>query len=400
MQKRMANWFFMRPGFDTFLLQPEKHARYLFGQRDRRQRNHLLESLEEAGYSHDGYKAAVYGDYGRGKTHQCHNLIHEIKRRELAFVPVYLKCGAFKKKEPFNSLFRQMIFHHNTNQIQAVASEYQRRVMASEEQPLVEVVHSEDIANVMAKGLTAPNPEAVRISMRWLAGDPKIDLTMVGGSLKPQLTDSADFGDVMRGLSHMFIQVMDRVPLYIVDEAERLQNITDTDTFFGWLAAMRELTEIHGIALLFMVGARTRDHLPTILVQDEIVRRIGVANYIEFLNPGRDDLRAFLIEQFQTSIRKGAVPDTQRKAVEADALDEAVPDELCSVTEGEERALQTYPFESDAFDEFVSQIASGEMANKPSEAQIRVQKAAQRAMRLEKRTITSDIVEGLSTEAF
>ena len=111
-------------------------------------------------------------------------------------------------------------------------------------------------------------------------------------------------------------------------------------------------------------------------------RRIGVANYIEFLNPGRDDLRAFLIEQFQTSIRKGAVPDTQRKAVEADALDEAVPDELCSVTEGEERALQTYPFESDAFDEFVSQIASGEMANKPSEAQIRVQKAAQRAMRL------------------
>ena len=128
---------------------------------------------------------------------------------------MYLKCGAFKKKEPFNSLFRQMIFHHNTNQIQAVASEYQRRVMASEEQPLVEVVHSEDIANVMAKGLTAPNPEAVRISMRWLAGDPKIDLTMVGGSLKPQLTDSADFGDVMRGLSHMFIQVTDRVPLYI-----------------------------------------------------------------------------------------------------------------------------------------------------------------------------------------
>src|SRR6267142_1186259 len=77
-EKRMAEWFFMRPGFDTFLLEPEKHARYVFGDRDREQRDHLLESLEEAAYSHDGYKAAVFGDYGRGKTHQCHNLIHEI----------------------------------------------------------------------------------------------------------------------------------------------------------------------------------------------------------------------------------------------------------------------------------------------------------------------------------
>src|SRR5262249_34167819 len=152
-----------------------------------------------------------------------------------------------------------------------------------------------------------------RISLRWLAGDPKIDLTMLGGSLKPQLSDSADVGDVMRGISQMFIRVLDRVPLYIVDEAERFQNVTDTDSYFGWLAALRELTEIHGIAMVFMVGARTRDLLPTILVQDEIVRRIGVANYIEFLNPGREDLRTFLLEQFQTSIRKGAVPDTQKE---------------------------------------------------------------------------------------
>jgi len=400
MQKKMADWFFMRPGFDTFLLQPDKHARYLFGERDRRQRDRLLESLEEAGYSHDGYKAAVYGDYGRGKTHQCHNLVFEIRRRKLAFVPVYVKCGAFKKKEPFNSLFRGMIFQHSTEEIQSVASEYQRRVSSGEQPRLVEIVHSEDIANVMEKGLTAPNPEAVRISMRWLAGDPKIDLTMLGGSLKPQLSDSADFGDVMRGFSHMFIQVLDRVPLYIVDEAERFQNVTDTDTYFGWLAALRELTEIHGVAMIFMVGAKTRDFLPTIFVQDEIVRRIGVANYIEFLNPGKEDLRTFLLEQFQTTIHKGAVAETQKEVVEAGALDATVPEELRSIIEDDPRRLETYPFEPDAFDAFVSQIASGEMANKPSEAQIRVQKAAQKVMRLDKRTITSEVVDDLATETF
>jgi hypothetical protein len=396
----MADWFFMRPGFDTFLLEPERHSRYVFGDRDRQQRDHLLESLEEAGYSHDGYKAAVFGDYGRGKTHQCHNLIHEIQRRGLRFVPVYVKCGAFKKKEPFNSFFRELVFRHSVEQIQQVATEYQRRVIAQREKPLSTVVHSDDIANVLANGLTVPNPAAVRTSMRWLAGEPKIDLTIVGGSLKPQLLDSTDFGDVMRGLSHMFIKVLERVPLYVIDEAERFQNVTDTDAYYVWLASLRELTEIHGIAMIFMIGAKTRDDLPVIFVQPEIMRRIGVANYLEFMNPGRDDLRSFLLEQFQTSIRKGPVPPSQTTSMEPEALDGAVPSELVELTRHEQACLETYPFEPDAFEAFVSQIAEGEMSNKPSEAQKRLQKAAQRAMRLKTHAITAGMVAELTPETF
>ena len=399
-EKRMADWFFMRPGFDTFLLEPERHARYVFGQRDREQRDHLLESLEEAGYSHDGYKAAVFGDYGRGKTHQCHNLIYEIQQRQLHFVPVYVKCGAFKKKEPFNSFFREILFRHPVEQVQKVATEYQKRVADGQEQPLSTIVHSEDIANVIANGLTAPNPAAVRTSMRWLAGEPKIDLTMLGGSLKPQLLDSTDFGDVMRGLSHMFISILGRVPLYVVDEAERFQNVTDTDAYYVWLASLRELTELHGIAMVFMIGAKTRDELPVVFVQPEIMRRIGVANYLEFMNPGRDDLREFLLEQLQTTIRKGAIPDSQRGSMEPDALNGPVPTELTTLTQNDPTRLETYPFEPDAFEAFVSQIAEGEMSNKPSEAQKRLQKAAQRAMRLNLRTITTEMVAELVPETF
>jgi hypothetical protein len=396
----MADWFFMRPGFETFLLEPEKHARYVFGDRDREQRNHLLDSLEEAGYSHDGYKAAVFGDYGRGKTHQCHNLVHEIKRRGLHFIPVYVKCGAFKKKEPFNSFFRELLFRHSIEQIQQVATEYQRRVVAGEQPPLSTVIHSEDIINVIANGLTAPNPAAARTSMRWLSGEPKIDLTMLGGSLKPQLVDNTDFGDVMRGLSHMFVTVLDRVPLYVVDEAERFQNITETDAYYVWLASLRELTEIHGIAMVFMIGAKTRDELPVIFVQPEIMRRVGVANYLEFMNPGRDDLRSFLLEQLQTTIRKGPVPDTQKDSVEPEALDATVPSELRALMQGDPTRLETYPFEPDAFEAFVSQIAEGEMSNKPSEAQKRLQKVAQRAMRLNKKTIAAEMVAELSPDSF
>jgi hypothetical protein len=86
--------------------------------------------------------------------------------------------------------------------------------------------------------------------------------------------------------------------------------------------------------------------------------------------------------------------------MESDALNEAVPEELMSLTQGDAERLETYPFEPDAFEVFVSQIAEGEMSNKPSEAQKRLQKAAQRAMRLDARTITSEMVAELAPETF
>src|SRR5262245_38223792 len=101
MTKTMDSWFFMRPGFTTFRLEPEKHSRFLFGDRDRKQRDYILGELEGAGYSGDGHKAVIYGDYGRGKTHQSHNLIFEIERQKMKLLPVYIKCSAYESKEPF-----------------------------------------------------------------------------------------------------------------------------------------------------------------------------------------------------------------------------------------------------------------------------------------------------------
>lgn len=400
MNKTMQDWFFMRPGFETFRFQPERHSKYMFGDDDRAQRDRLIEALEEAAYSRDGHKAAVYGDYGRGKTHLCHNVMFEIRRRTLPFAPVYVKCGAFKKKEPFGSLFREMVFGHTSDELQRVATAYAQEVSAGNQPALQEVIGSEDIAHVLATGLTVPNPEAVKTSMRWLAGEPKVPMGTIGGALKPQLIDPFDFGGVLKGLSHMLASVDEQVPLYIVDEAERFESIADPDTYFSWLATIRELTEIPEIGIFFMIGAKTRDQLPAIFVQPEIIRRIGVANYVELLNPGKDAIRSFLLEQLRTTIRKGAVPEAQREIVAPEALDDVVPDELKKLVDDDDDRLEVYPFEPDAFETFVQQVATGEMANKPSEAQLRLQKAAQRAMRLDQKLIDLPIVEAIQDEGF
>jgi type II secretory pathway predicted ATPase ExeA len=400
MDKTMETWFFMRPGFSTFRLEPDKHRQYLFGQRDRRQRDVLLGAIEEACYSREGHKAAVFGDYGRGKTHQCHNIIYEVLRRDLPLVPVYIKCSAYKSKEPFASLFKEIISKHPSTELQRLAEEYQRRVQRKEVAPLGEVVNHEDIAHVMTKGLAAPAIEQVKNSMRWLGGEPKIEMGAIGSGLQPQLTDSLEFGGVLRGLAHMFLTIDQKLPLYLVDEAERIQNVTNTDTYYSWLASLRELTEILNVALVFLIGAKTRDALPTVFVTDEIVRRIGVANYIEFTNPGAEDIEQFLVELLQTAIRKGEVPESLRAAVVPEALAGDVPKGLQEIVKDDPERLRTFPFEPEAFSEFVKQVSGGELSSKPSEVLIRLQKAAQRAMRNDKPTISAKIVDEINSEGF
>jgi hypothetical protein len=381
MEKTLESWFFLRPTISTFQLEPEQHPEFIFGTSERKQRDHLYGEIEGASYGNAGFKAVVFGDYGRGKTRMCQNLRFEIQRHNLRITPVYVKCSSFTSKASFHILFREMIMRHSTTEMQRIATEYGKLVSERKAQPLIEIVQSEEIAHVMSQGLALLNLEIVRMCMRWLSGEPKIAMQGIGPAIKPQLTDSSEFGAVMRGLSHMIEAVDRKVLVYLIDEAERFNNITNADAFTVWLVSLRELTEIAGVGLVFFVGAISRNQLPVLLLQDEIMRRIGVVNYIEFLNPSRDELRAFLKELFSTCIRKGEVPEPHRSVAPQDVLDPTVPQELAAITNGEPERLDAFPFEPDALDGFVDDVAAGGSANKPSEVLKRLLKAAQRAIR-------------------
>lgn len=399
MQKTLQDWFFMRDGFDTFRLLPDKHRKYLFGARERRQRDFLLGAIEETSYSADGQKSVVFGDYGRGKTHLCHNLEFSVGVDGLRVLPVYVKCSAFKSREPFSTFFQQLIRSHPVRDIQRVAMAYATKVGAGEATPLNEVIRSDSIATVMTMGLAAPNLDAVSTSLRWLGGEQKIQMSLISSGLPPHLADSQDFGEVMRGLAHMFLEIDGKTPLYLVDEAERLEGVTNPDVYVTWLASLREITEIVNVGIIFFIGANTRNNLPALLLHDEIQRRIGFSNYIELMNGGRDELRAFVDEVLATSIRKGEVPESQREVVEPGALATDVPDELRAIVGDDPARLAAFPFEPDALVEFMEQVTADSNASKPSEMLMRLQRAAQRAMKQDQLTIDMAIVEAIASEA-
>ena len=393
-------WFFLRDGFASFRLEPDKHRQLLFGQRERDQRDHLLSRIEEASYSLEGHKSVVFGDFGRGKTHQCKNIIWEIGKRKLPVYPIYVKCTEYKAKEAFTSFFKDILLSIPTDQVQAMAEEY-ARLRRKGARPMKDVTGSEDLGIIFEKGLTAPNLENVRQCMRFLGGEEKIDMSWISGSLPTKLNVSKDFGGAMKGIVHLVSEVglADcRVPLFLVDEAERFGTITNVDAYWTWVAALRELTEINNLGIVFFVGAKTQDIIPEMLMIDEVRTRIGVINYVEFWNPDKSALLNFVTDLTRTLVKKGSVPAEHREAAMDLGVDIAagVPSELLQIA-GEN--LASFPFTKDALEQFVDSCSQADLANKPREVLIRLQRAATKAMRKNERLIETSTVEEIITEA-
>ena len=53
----MREWFFLRPGFDNFKLEPRAHRRILIGDLDRKRRDQLLTMLDGAARAMHGAEA-------------------------------------------------------------------------------------------------------------------------------------------------------------------------------------------------------------------------------------------------------------------------------------------------------------------------------------------------------
>src|SRR4051812_27667256 len=92
MQKRMSEWFYMKNEFTSFIIDAQKHAKYLCGIEDKQLRDNLLLSLKECAYAQRGHHAIIWGNAGRGKTHLAHHLVAHSSTDNLAIETVYVDC--------------------------------------------------------------------------------------------------------------------------------------------------------------------------------------------------------------------------------------------------------------------------------------------------------------------
>ncbi len=394
--------FFLRDGFESFRVDPDANPELLLGERDRALRDQLLDAIEENRSMGEGYKAVIYGDYGRGKTQQSRNLIYHCgpKGRSLAVQPIYIKCIEYGPKEPFASFFSEFLDGIGAQRLGALAVEYKRLVNDGGAPDFSELTDDHDI-HTPFDALVSPNSSVVRLAVRWLGGQKlkASEVPQIGDALGEPPHTSRDFSTVLAIIARMFRVIRGAVPLFFVDEAERIGRVTHIDTYIGWQAALRAISELPDIGIVFFVGGKTFEDIPDLLTWDEVRTRIGAANYRDILNPGPDDRRQWLEEVFEVLCQKGKLSPPLSSLVSRHAADQDLPAGLQALVGSDPDALRSYPFTPEALDAFIAETDT-DQGNKPRYMLKRLQHAAGRALTLGKNIIDRDVLDATRGEGF
>jgi len=376
---RLRKWFHLKDQFTSFKLVPQEHARYLFGERDKKLRDELLMSLKECAYSERGYHAIIWGSSGRGKTHLANNLLVNAKGNDLPLELVYVDCPTVKSaKEPLKTFFGSLFRSIPPKTVKRFVTKY---VEESEGNPgwdkrvLNELNHDNMIYRAITEGLVLPNEGTVRGILGWLGGEP-YRIGNIVENAPEQIEDGGQIARNFGALGDMLLLAEGKNLIFLVDEAERLQTIQSGELYWAWLSALRESFRRTSVGVIMFIIAQNPDYIPRILMEHEIYNRIGASNI--FSSPPFDppDAESFLTQLLDAMVQRDPMPQSLQ-----DLLDET----------GE--SAECYPFTEDAFKEFIQHHSIGTEENKPQELLNHLERAAQRAISLDRKLIDTDVLQ-------
>jgi Cdc6-like AAA superfamily ATPase len=376
---RLREWFHLKPQFTSFKLVPQEHAQYLFGERDKKLRDELLMSLRECAYSERGYHSIIWGSSGRGKTHLANNLLVNAKTNSLPLEMVYVDCPTIKSaKEPlktfFSAMFRaippKIVKRFVTKYVEEKGNhpEWDKRILA-------ELNNDSMIYRAITEGLVLPNESTVRGILGWLGGE-DYKIGNIVENAPEQLEDGGQIARNFGALGDMLLLSEGKNLIFLLDEAERLQTIQSGEQYWTWLSALRESFRRQSVGLVLFIIAANTDYIPRILMEHEIYNRIGASNI--FSSPPFDppDAESFLKQLLAAMVQRDPVPE----ALQAILNESGEP-------------LDCYPFTEDAFRDFIQHHSVGTEENKPQELLNHLERAAQRAITLDKKLIDVQVLQ-------
>lgn len=380
MERRLRIWFHLKDEFSSFKLIPQEHARYLFGEKDKKLRDDLLTSLRECSYSERGYHAIIWGPSGRGKTHMANNLCVSAGEEDMSLEIVYADCPTIRSaKEPLKTFFGALLRSMPPKMVKRFVTAFVNKVDSMpdwEKRVLSDLNNDQSIYVAMRDGLVLPNENTIRSILGWLGGEP-YNINDISQQAPKQIESGEQIARNIGALGSMLLLAEDKNLIFLIDEAERLQTIQSGEPYWIWLSALRELFRRPSIGMILFVIAENIDYIPSIIAtENEIRNRIGENNIIQSPPFAQPDAESFLRQLLETMIKRNPIPTTLQ-----DVLNET----------GE--SIEYYPFTQEAFQEFIQHHSIGTMESKPQEVLNNLERAAQRAISMDKKLIDIQVLQ-------
>jgi len=271
----------------------------------------------------------LYGSFGVGKTHFLLHLKYRIAERADG---VYVATPSCHRRTSFVEFYRAVVSAiGRTTVTDLLARAVKNRAKLSE------LGLSEDLAYVIDKAMKS---KASFLLWKFISGEKlKAAEAEKLETVRPQLS-AEDAVSILNTIAIQYRKINKKPLLLLVDEFETTINLGG-DAKVEFTEALRSIVdEGSSIGVVFALTARAIAEIPEPLELDQVKRRIGVTNYVEFDEYKDEELEKFMREVIH--YRHDPTFDTQKA--------------LGTLQTKETVDVDTFPFSREALKEIVSSV--------------------------------------------
>jgi len=345
MKKSLGDEFCLVDGRESFTISPDDDPDLYFGRSELQKE--LTKRIEKDAVRGRPVKFILMGDYGTGKTHTMRHLEHTLRNGPENIITVYVETGDLGKKSKFDILYGTIMKRIGPDEIQKLLSGLEEEYRTSElRAKLNEMSKNRDIpAMLMNFVLQKDNLDI----WRWFLGEQLNNAQLKTFNISTNLSTLGDYIEALSCIGRLYKAVTGKRLLIMVDEAETIGRVTEQDAETNWEHALRKLYDDRNdqVGIVFSLSIRSLDDpdAPEVFQRSPVASRIPIAQRITLEPFGDEDLAAF-------------VRDLIKGLTKSDCVEERVK-ALDNVT------ADTYPFDEDAWNMFVTMIAQDATLSKP-----------------------------------
>lgn len=348
----MAEWFGLKPEFRDFTIESDNHASVLFARTELDDR--LSKILRRSFRTGNPPKFVLYGDWGVGKTHTLRHLKWTIEQEvDFRSLVVFVDLPDMLAKSDFSVAHAALLDALGLDAVKVWVGQFQMKHQGDTERLLRELTQSSDIAKAFLTLVTFG--EAARYAWDWLRALKLSPAETRVAGLSPAITQSQQMVNILLMLGRLSREIDDQMLIFLVDEAEKLRDVSNRDAVNNLVSALRQLSDplVREVGLIIAASFRDPEDGPEPLADQNVMTRFGERNYIplHYL----DDAE---ISNFLRSLLGGWIDEKKGKALAKKHAKEA---------DGE--AVGPFPFTSGGFDLFIEQVTRNGGQSTPRDAQ-------------------------------
>jgi AAA domain len=290
-------------------------------------------------------KLGIYGPFGAGKTHTLHHIAYVLATELAEDYPsetFHLDLSPIKGKESWRKVHADLI--------NAIGRD---RIKQAINAVLTEPEAARDPAeHLRARGILKYGERAIQNSQAhvfrallfggplegaahsWLKGGSVTAANAANLEIETTLTDTSHLIAALLNVASMLHAGLGRRPILLIDEAEALRSLQNSDSIDEFITAFRKLADDDNNQLGLIIAFHNEggmEDAPEVLVHDAVFRRFGYNHgFFDLSQIIRevDDIRTFMTQVLEYVIDQDAAQQT----IDDHQLD--VPREFFPFTEG------------------------------------------------------------------